>query len=296
MPTINANGIEVFVEVHGHRDATPLVLVRGLGTQIIHWPPALLEHLVAAGFFVITADNRDSGLSQKFDDWGRIDEAELARCMELKLPIRTAYPATDFADDHFAVMDHFGIERAHLFGMSMGGMVVQTMAATRPQRVASMTSVMSSSGNPEIPMGTPSARALLLAEPEDPNDRQCVIDFTLKCDRVWGSPGYPFDDTERAELIGRAYDRCWTPEGVKRQYAAVRAQGTRVPLLKKIVAPSLVIHGLDDTLLQPEHGRDTARHIADSILIEIPGMGHDLEGELAVIVAQHVVEHARRTP
>ena len=293
MPNITANGIEIYVETHGEPAATPLVLVRGLGTQIVHWPSAMLQHLIAAGFFVITADNRDAGLSQKFDDWGTIDEAELTRCIEQNLPITTAYPARAFADDHFGVMDHFGIERAHLLGMSMGGMIVQTMAAAKPDRVISMTSVMSSSGNPDIPMGKPHARALLLAEPQDPTDRQSVIDFTLQCDRVWGSPGYPFLDSERAKLIGRAYDRCWTPEGVKRQYAAVRAQGSRIPLLKKIRAPSLVLHGLDDSLLQPEHGRDTAHHIDRATFTEIPGMGHDLEGQLSVIVAEHFVTHAR---
>jgi pimeloyl-ACP methyl ester carboxylesterase len=293
MTHITANGVEIYVETHGERVSTPLLLVRGLGTQIIHWPRSMLEYLVNAGFFVVTADNRDAGLSQKFDDWGTVDTDDLARRVEEKLPIATAYSVSAFAEDQFGVMDHFGIERAHICGMSMGGMIVQTMAATHPGRVISMTSIMSSSGNPELPMGKPSARALLLAEPENPNDRQSVIDFTLRCDRVWGSPGYPFDEKERAALIGRAYDRCWTPEGVKRQYAAVRAQGSRIPLLKKITAPSLIIHGLDDTLLQPDHGRDTAHHIAKADFIEIPGMGHDLEGAIAVMVAEHVTKHVR---
>jgi pimeloyl-ACP methyl ester carboxylesterase len=157
-----------------------------------------------------------------------------------------------------------------------------------------MTSIMSSTGNPAIPLGTPEARALLLEQPADPNDRASVIAFTLKADRVWGSPGYPFDEAERADLIGRAYDRCWTPEGVKRQWAAARADRSRVERLKSIRVPSLVIHGLDDALVQADHGRDTAASIPGAELIEIPGMGHDLEGGIATLIVEHVTRHARR--
>jgi len=270
--------------------------VRGLGSQIIHWPAAMIDRFVAAGFFVVTADNRDAGLSQKFDAWGTIDAQDMQRRLDAGEPLDVPYGVTDFADDQFAVMDHFGIARAHIAGISMGGMIVQVMAARRPERLLSMTSVMSSSGNPEIPLGSsPEVRALLLAQPDKPDDRDSVIAFTLKCDRVWGSPGYPFDDAERADLIGRAFDRCWTPEGVKRQFAAVRSSGSRVDLLKTITVPSLVIHGLDDCLVQPEHGRDTARNIPGAALVEIPGMGHDLEGDLGPMIANHIIRHARQT-
>ena len=288
MPHIQANGIEIYVETHGEPSATPLVLVRGLGSQIISWPASMLEHLVAHGFFVITADNRDAGLSQKFDDFGPIDEEELARQVEQGLPIDAPYDVTVFADDQFGVMDHFGIKAAHIFGVSMGGVIVQTMAARRSERVLSMTSVMSSSGNPDIPTGSPEVRALLLAQPDDPDDRDSIIAFTLACDRAWGSPGYLFDEAEHAAFIGRAYDRCWTPEGVKRQYAALQSGGSRVAMLKTITVPSLVIHGLDDALRPPEHGRDTAANIPGAVLIEIPGMGHDLHGGLDVMIAGHV--------
>lgn len=295
MPQIHANGIEIYVETHGDPEATPLVLVRGLGSQIIHWPAAMIERFVAGGFFVVTADNRDAGLSQKFDAWGTIDAEDMQRRLDAGEPLDVPYGVADFADDQFAVMDHFGIRRAHIMGISMGGMIVQVMAARRPERLLSMTSVMSSSGNPGIPLGSsPQVRALLLAQPEKPDDRDSVIAFTLRCDRVWGSPGFPFDDAQRADLIGRAFDRCWTPEGVKRQFAAVRASGSRVALLKTIAVPSLVIHGLDDCLVQPEHGRDTARNIPGAALVEIPGMGHDLEGGIGPIIASHVMRHARQ--
>ncbi len=283
IPHIQANGIEIYVETHGDATATPLVLVRGLGSQILSWPASMLDRFVKLGFFVITADNRDAGLSQKFDDFDPIDADKLACQVEEGLSIDAPYDVTAFADDQFGVMDHFGIDKAHIFGVSMGGIVVQTMAAQRPERVLSMTSVMSSSGNPDIPLGTPEVRELLLAQPDDPDDRDSVIAFTLQCDRAWGSPGYPFDEAKHADLIGRAYDRCWTPEGVKRQYAAMRSSGSRVA----ITVPSFIIHGLDDALLQPEHGRDTAANIPGAVLIEIPGMGHDLHGDLGPMIANH---------
>ncbi|MBC6441065.1 MAG: alpha/beta hydrolase [Rhodospirillales bacterium] len=294
MPHITANGIKIYVESNGDPKGTPLLIVRGLGSQIIHWPRAMIDRWVEQGFFVITPDNRDAGLSQKFDDFGPIDETDLACKAEAGLPIDAPYAVSAFADDHAGVLDHFGIDRAHIFGVSMGGMIVQVMAALHPDRVITMTSVMSSSGNPDIPLGSPEVRELLLAQPDDPNDRDSVIAFTLRCDRVWGSPGYPFDDAERADLIGRAFDRCWTPEGVKRHYAAVRSSGSRVELLKTITAPSLVIHGLADTLIQPEHGRDTVRNIPGATLIEITGMGHDLEGALGPLIADYVARHVER--
>ena len=294
MPHIDANGLSIYVESHGDRGAIPLILVRGLGSQIIHWPKAFINGFVANGFFVITADNRDAGLSQKFDDWGTIDEVDFQRRLETGAPLDLPYRLEDMAADTMAVLDHFGIERAHLAGISMGGMIAQLAAIHHPDRLISMTSIMSSSGNPDIPLGTPEARALLLEQPDDPNDRDSVIAFTLKSDRVWGSPGYPFDDDERAALIGRTYDRCWTPEGVKRQWAAARGNGSRVERLKTIRVPTLVIHGLDDSLLQIEHGRDTAGNIPDAALIEIAGMGHDLEGDLSPMIVDHVTRHARK--
>ena len=227
MPQIEANGLSIYVESHGDPNATPLILIRGLGSQIIHWPRPFIDGFVANGFFVMTPDNRDAGLSQKFDDWGTIDEVDFQHRLDTGAPLDLPYSLEDMAADAMAVLDHFGIERAHLAGISMGGMIAQLAAIHYPDRLISMTSIMSSSGNPDIPLGTPEARALLLEQPDDPNNRDSVIAFNLKTDRIWGSPGFPFDDAERAQLIGRAYDRCWTPEGVKRQWSAARANGSR---------------------------------------------------------------------
>ncbi len=293
MPIIDANGTGIHVECHGNPDGLPLLLVRGLGSQIIHWPDALIRCFVDHGMRVIVPDNRDAGLSQKFDDLETITADEALHREAAGLPVEAPYSIVDMAADHVGVLDHFGLARAHIFGISMGGMIVQTMAFTYPERVITMTSVMSSSGSRDLPSSTPEVRRLLLASPDDPDDRDSVIAFTLACDRVWGSPGYPFDEGERAGLVGRAFDRCYTPPGVLRQYLAVRQDGSRVERLKTIRAPGLVIHGTDDTLLPIEHGRDTAGHIPGCVLIEIPGMGHDLEGALAAMIAGFTAHHAR---
>ena len=293
MPIIDANGNGIYVECHGDPDGTPILLVRGLGSQIIHWPAAMIGCFVGQGMRVIVPDNRDAGLSQKFDDLETMPADEALRREAEGLPVEAPYSIGDIVADHVGVLDHFDVARAHIFGVSMGGMIVQTMAVTHPERVITMTSVMSSSGNPELPSMAPEVQRLLLASPDDPDDRDSVIDFTLACDRVWGSPAYPFDESERADLIGRAFDRCYTPSGVLRQYLAVRQDGSRVERLRTIGVPSLVIHGTDDTLLSIEHGRDTAANIPGCVIIEIPGMGHDLEGELGPMIAGFTAHHAR---
>ncbi len=292
LPIIDANGTGIYVECHGDPDGPPILLVRGLGSQIIHWPDALIGCFVDHGMRVIMPDNRDAGLSQKFDEFETIPAEEALRLEASGLPAEAPYSIQDIVDDHVGVLDHFGVACSHVFGVSMGGMIVQTMAFTCPQRVRTMTSVMSSSGNPELPSMAPEVRRLLLASPDDAQDRDSVIAFTLACDRVWGSPEYPFDERERADLIARAFDRCYTPSGVLRQYLAVRQDGSRVERLRTIGAPSLVIHGADDALLSIEHGRDTAASIPGCVLVEIPGMGHDLEGRLAPMIAGFAAHHA----
>ena len=277
MPRVNANGVAIYVETRGDPAGRPLLLLRGLGSQIVHWPPSLLARLVERGFFAITPDNRDAGLSQTFDDAGGEGEAP--------------YRLDDIARDHIGVLDALSIARAHVLGISMGGMVAQIVAARWPRRTLTLASIMSSSGAPGLPRAAPHLRQLLLAEPPAGGRAQAIA-FTLQCDRAWGSPGFPFDEERRAELIGRAFDRCWSPQGTKRQYAAILASGPRTGLLEAISAPTLVIHGRDDPLLPIEHGRDTAGRIPGAELVEIAGMGHDLEGELGAMIADLVADHA----
>lgn len=285
MTAITANGITIEVERHGPPTAVPLLLVRGLGSQLIHWPAALIDGFVREGFHVVTYDNRDAGLSQKFGESGRPDIPALLARVAAGAEVAVPYGVGDMAADGIGVLDALGIGAAHVLGISMGGMIVQHMALDRPGRLLSATIVMSSSGAPGLPPATPEAEAMLMAEAEDPSDRASVIDHTLRGDRIWGSPGFPFDESERRALIARAYDRCHYPEGVTRQYAAVLAgRGRRFARLGGIGLPVLVIHGTDDTLLPLEHGRDIAARIPGARLVEIAGMGHDLEGGISGVI------------
>lgn len=293
MANIQANGISIEVERHGAEGAVPLLLVRGLGSQIIHWPDRLIDRFVANGFHVITYDNRDAGLSQKFDEWGLPDIEDVRRRAADGLAPGLAYSMNDMAADGIGVLDALGISAAHVLGISMGGMIVQLMAHHAPERFRSATIVMSSSGNRDLPGRSPEMERLLLSQPDDPNDRGQFIEHTLRCDKVWGSPGFPFEDHAQRTLIGRAYDRCHCPAGLARQYAAVIANGPRTNLLKAIQMPVLVVHGTRDPLTPIEHGRDIAANIASADLIEIEGMGHDLEGSISDIVVAGTTRLAR---
>lgn len=292
MASINANSITLEVVEHGQRGNPAMLLVRGLGSQLIHWPASLIDGFVAAGFHVITFDNRDTGLSQKFGAAGRPDIPALQAAMLAGEDLDVPYTMRDMAGDALGVLDALEIEKAHVLGMSMGGMIVQTLALEHADRLLSATIVMSSSGAPDLPPAAPEVWELLLSEPES-NAREAVIAHTLICDRAWYSPKHPFDPEARRDLIGRAYDRCYYPEGLDRQYAAILSGRGRHEALSGIDLPVLVIHGSHDTLLPPEHGRDLAERIPGAGLVEIDGMGHDLEGGVPAIVVDHVTRLVR---
>jgi len=292
VPIFAVNGIEIEVERHGSPDNPALLLVRGLGSQLIHWPDALIDGFVAAGFHVVTFDNRDTGLSTKFTSAGVPDIAAVHQKISTGQPLGLPYQLADMAKDAVGVLDALGIARAHVLGISMGGMITQHLTLAHSDRLLSATIVMSSSGAPDLPPASPEVWALLLAEPTS-HDRAPVIEHTLKCDYAWFSPGYPFDPAERADLIGRAYDRCYDPAGVSRQYAAVLANRRRAPALETVTTPVLVIHGTDDTLLPIAHGRDIAGRIPGAALIEIDGMGHDLEGAVPAMIVGHLTTFIR---
>lgn len=297
MTAIRANGITIEVERHGPAAGVPLLLVRGLGSQLIHWPGPLVEGFVRGGFHVITYDNRDAGLSQKFASLGRPDIPAMQAQLAAGEAPRAPYTVADMAADGIGVLDTLGVAAAHVLGISMGGMIVQQMALDHPGRLLSATIVMSSSGAPGLPPATPEAETMLLAEPDDPGDRASVIAHTLRGDRVWGSPGFPFDEAERRTLVARAYDRCHYPEGVGRQYAAVLAsRGRRFARLGEVRLPALVIHGTDDTLLPLAHGQDIAARIPDAKLIVIDGMGHDLEGGISTAIVAAVRDFIAALP
>jgi pimeloyl-ACP methyl ester carboxylesterase len=286
MSQVSANGIQLEARQLGNPGAPALLLVRGLGTQMIQWPESFVETL-ARERNVILFDNRDVGKSQKFADSGVPDLASLMSGADVPVP----YLLKDMAADAVGVLDAFDIERAHVFGMSMGGMIVQEMAAGFPERVRSLISVMSTSGDPDLPHPTPAALAVLLEAPERPDDRACVIEHGLRGRRVIGSPGYPDPDEVVRDELGRAFDRCHDPDGVTRQMAAISASGSRVTKLKQIKTPTLVILGADDPLVKLEGGRDTARHISAAALEVVEGMGHDLPHSLVPRIVNLVLRH-----
>lgn len=259
MAQIVANGITIEVERHGARGGEPILLIRGLGSQIIHWPAELISGLVEAGYDVTTFDNRDAGLSQAF-------------------PNGPAYDIGDMAADAIGVLDALEIEAAHVFGISMGGMIAQEVVWAYPDRVKTATIVMSSTGSPDLPGRTPEEEALLIGGPGPDAKRAEVIENTLETDHVWAGSAFPFDVADRRDLIGQAYDRAWRPEGVARQYYAILTSAGRTDRLADVRRPTLVIHGDDDALLSVEHGADIAKHIPGAVFRVIEGMGHDLDG------------------
>ena len=288
MAQVDAGGIRIEVERIGDPERQAILLIRGLGTQMCQWPTPFLDAL-ASELQVVVFDNRDVGLSQKFDEAGTPDLGKIMSGRDA-----APYLLRDMAADAIGVLDAFGIDRAHVFGMSMGGMIAQEVAGRFPDRTRSLISVMSSSGDPSVPPPTREAMRVLMETPERPGDRDCVVEHGLAGRRVIGSPDLIDPDDVVRDELGRAFDRCSHPVGVARQLAAVSASGSRVELLQTVRAPSLVIHGLDDPLVHPEGGRHTAAQIPGARLEEIPGMGHDLPLGLCPRLAALVLDHVRK--
>ena len=264
---IEANGITLDYDETGPRDGVPLVLIRGLGSQRIHWPDAFLTGLAAAGYRVITFDNRDIGRSRRCPAPGVDGRAEtiLAEVAAGRQPA-AAYSLDDMARDVVGLMDALGIDRAHVFGMSMGGGIVQLLALDHAPRLRSATIVMARAS---FVGGGPLDK--LLAHPET---REQFIETALWADREWGSPGFPVSEEYLRAQAGAAFDRGAEPEGVNRQLLAILHSGDRRDRLGGVTVPCLVIHGAQDTLIGPEHGREIAALIPDAELEVIEGMGH----------------------
>jgi pimeloyl-ACP methyl ester carboxylesterase len=280
MSRVEANGIQIEYEERGDQGNESLILVRGLGTQLIDWPESFLDGLVGEGFHVVFFDNRDVGLSQNFDDSGVPDMGAIASG-----ETQPAYDLQDMADDVIGVMDALDIDKAHIMGISMGGMIVQVAAAAHGERLLSMVSVMSSSGRPGLPAATEAAMASLTAQPDPAGGGAAVDLLTAEGLEICGSPGYPESLEVRLAIARSRRERNYNPGGVSRQMAAVVAAGSRVELLETIKVPSLVIHGADDPLIPVTGGEDTANCIPDCELEIVPGMGHNLPvGVVPVIV------------
>jgi pimeloyl-ACP methyl ester carboxylesterase len=283
-----ANGIELCWQEMGDPDGEPLLLVMGLATQMIAWDDEFCRMLAERGFRVVRFDNRDIGRST------RIRSAGVPGRLDMILGRRGTAPylLRDLAADTVGLMDHLGLDAAHLVGASMGGMVVQTAAIEHPTRVRSLASIMSTTGSRRV--GHPSYRTFGVLFGRPPRDREAAIERAVRTFKVIGSPGYPFEEERVREIAGRSYDRGHSAAGIARQLHAITASGDRTPKLRELNVPTVVIHGRKDVLVNPSGGRATAKAIPGARLKLIDGMGHDLPRPLWPTFVEEIADNAAR--
>lgn len=280
-------GIDVAYERFGDGDKPPVVLIMGGGAQMINWPDLFCAELVGRGMQVVRFDNRDSGRSTQCAD---APVADVAAALAGDLS-SASYNLSDMAADTVGLLDALGFDSAHFVGMSMGGMIAQTIAIEYPDRLRSLTSISSSTGNPGTGQADPAAFGGLGREPKD---RQGYVDWQVRASRALGSPGFAFDEAAVADTAGRAYDRGRDQAAMMRHFVAVVASGDRTRELRKLRVPTLVLHGTADRIFHVSGGRATADAIPDAELVTIDGMGHSLPKELWPTFADHIAELAHR--
>ena len=276
MPTAKNGDVKIEFEVFGGQDAPTILLINGLGSQMTRWPEAFCAKLTKQGFRTIRFDNRDTGLSTWFKPGER-------------------YSLSDMAADAMAVLDAVGVEKAHIAGVSMGGMISQAVAIEHPHRTLSLTSIMSASGAPGTLDATPEAGAVLTAQPPNPaSDFEGFIAHGVANAQVIGSPGFPWPEGALRERVIAEYRRAYNPTGSQRQMGAIRGDGDRTERLGKLNVPTVVLHGADDPLVPLAGGKATAEAIPGAELRVIEGMGHDLPPALFDIVADAILAAAAR--
>lgn len=278
-------------EALGNQAHPAILLIMGLGLQLVAWPDSFCQALVDGGYRVVRFDNRDCGLSGRAPTHGRFDLMRTIGASVLKLPVPSPYTLDDMAQDTLAVMDILHIQRAHVVGVSMGGMIGQVLAAQHPQRVLGLTSIMSTSGHPRLQQPDLSVRRVVVGRPANPADVESVIDNQMRIVRTIGSPVHHEPEQALRERVGRGIRRAYEPAGLTRQVMAIIASGDRRALLKRITAPTLVIHGRDDPLVPLPGGQDTADHIPGARLLVVDGMGHDLSPALLPTLSQAILDH-----
>jgi len=286
----HANGIELCYEIFGEPTAEPMVLIMGLGAQMIHWEDDFCRQLAARGFRVIRFDNRDIGKSTKLTGGKRLTAFELLKLRFLKIPVEAPYKLYDMALDVIGLMDALGIKSAHLVGASMGGMIAQEMAISFPERVRSMTSIMSTTGNPKDPPPTREATAVLMAPP--PASKEEYFSRHALTWKILRAGSFPEDEALDRARAERTFERGLNPAGAGRQLRAILASGSRKKRLASVKAPTLVIHGTVDPLIRPESGKDTAASIPGARLLMIEGMGHALPIPMWPQIIDAIDKHA----
>src|SRR5258707_332524 len=285
-----ANGIELCYEIFGDAGAEPMLLIMGLAAQMIHWDDEFCRQLAARGFRVIRFDNRDIGKSSRMTGGKRLTPVELLKLRFLKIPVAAPYRLRDMAEDVTGLMDVLGINSAHLVGASMGGMIAQELAISFPQRVRSLTSIMSTTGNPKIPPPTREAAAMLMAPP--PATKEEYLERFAQTWKILRVGSFPQDEALDRARAERNFERGLNPAGVGRQLRAVLASGNRKERLASVKTPTLVIHGTVDPLVRPEGGKDTAASIPGAKLLMIEGMGHALPIRMWPQVIDAIDKHA----
>ncbi|MFT5934688.1 MAG: pimeloyl-ACP methyl ester carboxylesterase [Hydrogenophaga sp.] len=290
---IQANNLPIEVDDQGPRDGPVVLLIMGLGMQLIAWPQALVDPLIERGFRVVRFDNRDIGLSQGFDHAGVPNMVLAGLRHMLRLPVTSPYTLADMARDALGVLDALGIAQAHVCGASMGGMIAQHLAADAPHRVASLTLMMTTSGARSLPRPAWSVRRALMSRPMG-SGPEAAADWIVNVLRVIGSPAYPMDTPAMRQRAIASVQRAWHPAGSARQLLAIVADGDRTPLLARITAPTRIVHGIADPLVPLACGEQLAQHIPGAQTDFIPGMGHDLPDALLARLAKAIADNAAR--
>ncbi len=293
MPRAQSNGIEIEYETFGDAGAAPIILVMGLGAQMIFWEEEFCDGLAARGHYVVRFDNRDCGLSTKFDEAGVPNVQQAFMNLAAGKAVEAPYGMEHMADDTVGLLDSLGLESAHFVGASMGGMIVQTIAWRHPDRARSITSIMSTTGDPSLPPAKPEAMAVLFRPPS--KSREEYVDGAVESWKVIAGSGFPPDEARIRKRSERTWDRCYAPDGVARQMVGILAQGNRRPMLEGVDLPFLVIHGTDDPLVPHTGGEDTAAAVSGADLVLIDGMGHDMPKETWPTIIDSIAKLVERS-
>ncbi len=296
MPNISANGVNLYYEIRGDDAGVPVMLIHGLATPMNAWPEAMISELVQRGFRIIQFDNRDAGRSEKMSAFGKANIALMMLGQRFGFEPKSAYTIEDMSNDALALLDALGIRQAAIVGASMGAMIAQRMAASAPDRVASLCSVMSSSGAPGLPKARKAVLDLLYTAPP-PRNRRKSLEHSYRFWRAIGSRTCPDKEADLRQFLADLAD--WAPadgDAGGRHFAAIYADRDRYKVLPSIRAPTLVIHGLEDTLVPPACGQDTASRIRGARFLAVPGMGHDFPAALIPSITQAIAGHLQDNP
>jgi pimeloyl-ACP methyl ester carboxylesterase len=296
MPHVKANELQLEYEIGGPADGRPLLMIHGVGAQLIRWPQEFCDALGAAGFRTIRYDSRDVGLSTHLYDAPVPSLAAIMQARRRGEEPKIPYTVSHLAADAAALLRALRIESAHVLGVSLGGQIAQTLAIEYPQRVLSLTLMMTHTGNPDLPPSAPEAMEKLAAVAPNPfEDEAGYLEHSVALNRALGSPDYPIEDEVLRDFAARAARRAFYPSGAARQLAASRGSPDRRPDLGRLNVPTLVIHGTDDPLVPVEGGEDIARNVKGAMLLKINGMGHDLPRQLFDIYISALGANSRRS-